>query len=253
MNTSKPLPPNSNPSFVADYALASVYAAHRSNYDEGPAPASIAGVCLHTPEEDADDTESTPVYFAGANRQASVNYYMDSDGDVIQCVSEADMPYANGVVGKPYPAWADPNQNLNWQTVSIEIEGRAANIQDTLVIGGPQWNGLVALICDRCTFYNIPMDREHIIGHYQVSTARTDPGAHFPWADLMTALAQEDSVTTEEQRKLDDREARVVLDWLGVQHYNYRLNRDTSMLVVYDPVGGAAVATIPIPSFPPTV
>lgn len=187
------LPPNDNPSFAPDYASAICYPAHPTNYARGaPLAASMGGFCLHTAEEDADDIEVTPRWFAQDHgdpaRAGSTTYYVDSDGDVYQCVSEDWMHFGNGVKGKPWPAWADPNINLNWQTISIEIEGRAANIEETLIIGGPQWLSLVALIRDRAGFYRIPLDREHVIGHYEVSNERSDPGVGFPWDALMRDL-----------------------------------------------------------------
>lgn len=247
-----PLSVNNNPTFAADYHGAIVYPAHPSNY--GMLAMNPLGICLHTPEEEADDNEVTPVWFSqdhnDPNKASSTTYYQDSDGDVYQCVSEQWMHFGNGVVGKPYPAWANPNINLNRQTLSIEIEGKAATIQDTLVIGGPQWLSLVALIRDRCAAYNIPMDRAHIFGHDKVSNQRTDPGALFPWADLMTALAQEDQLTAEEQRLLEDREGRVAVDWLLTKHFNTRLTPDRSHVIFYDPVSGVIAASLPAPSLP---
>lgn len=186
--------------FIADYPGAIVFPAHPTNYyrpNEAPqfhAPNWPRGWVLHTPEEPADDNESTPAFFAAPNRSASTHYYMDSDGDVYQLVPENCAAIANGVIGKPYPAWADPAHSLNWQALSVEIEGFAATIQHTLIRGGPQWRGLVALIRDRARAYAIPLDREHIIGHYQVSNQRSDPGAWFPWVALMEDLqaAEED-------------------------------------------------------------
>lgn len=193
---SRPLPPNPNPTFAPDYPGAFVYPAHPTNYwtpetrplEYNGQPNQPRAIVLHTPEEDADDWESTPLYFAGANRRASTTWYVDNDGDVIQCVSAAWMAIANGLRGKPFPTWADPSASLNWQTESIEIEGRAGSIQRTLVRGGVQWRSLLDLIRHRCRANGIPIDRDHIVGHYQLSNERTDPGTAFPWDALMEDL-----------------------------------------------------------------
>lgn len=166
-----------------DYPLAISYPAHETNYRSGPN--TPRGFVNHTPEEPADDRPYTPEFFAEPNRDASTTYFVAFTGRVYQCVRESEMAIANGVIGKSYPAWADSTRSLNRQTISVEIEGYAASIQDTLKVGGLQWRALVALIRHRCTYHRIPLDREHIIGHYQVASNRSDPGATFPWEALI--------------------------------------------------------------------
>lgn len=179
---------------MTDYPGAIWYPAHPSNYyrpQEAPffhAPNSPKGMVLHTPEEPADAVESTPAFFAQPGRAASTHYYLDNDGDIYQLVDERNAAIANGVVGKPYPRWADPSHSLNWQSLSVEIEGFADTIHTTLIRGQAQWQGLLALIRHRCAAYSIPLTRERIIGHYEVSNQRRDPGLLFPWGALMFDL-----------------------------------------------------------------
>lgn len=171
---------------TVDYPGAIWIPAHPTNWRTYPN--TPQGWVLHTPEEAADNNEVTPYYFQTPNLSASTHYYLDNDGDVYQMVPEKYSPIANGVKGKPYPSWANPNINLNSQSLNVEIEGRAASIGQTMPVGGVQFNALVKLIKHRCAAYGIPLDREHIIGHYQVSNDRSDPGATFPWAALMAEL-----------------------------------------------------------------
>lgn len=180
--------------FTADYPGAIVFPCHPTN-QLGP-PNAPKGWCLHTPEEPADGYPSTPHWFAQEHpdRAGSTHYFVSYTGEIYQCVSEASAPIANGVLGKPYPAWADPRVSLNRQTLSVEIEGYAANIRETLVVGSVQWDALVRLVKNRATAYGIPLDREHIIGHYEVSIDRSDPGAGFPWDALIAALNEEDDM-----------------------------------------------------------
>src|SRR3990167_2318911 len=130
--------------------------------------------CLHTPEEPPDNVPSTPYYFAGTDRDASTTYFVSCLGLVFQCVPELEGAYANAVEGKPYPAWADSKINLNLQTLSIEIEGYAATIHQTMPRGSPQWRALVNLMAHRCKALNIPPGRT--FGHKDVSIYRSDPG-----------------------------------------------------------------------------
>lgn len=165
--------------FTPDSSLVThVVPAHPTNiYDpanHGGVPNHPRGLVLHTPQEPADDYESTPVYFSQPNRQASTHYYADNDGDIFQMVPERFGAIANGLRNKPRPAWADPNTSLNWQTLSIEIEGYAATINNTVTLA--QTLTVARWIADCARRYRIPVDRQHIIGHYEVADNRSDPG-----------------------------------------------------------------------------
>jgi hypothetical protein len=56
----------------------------------------------------------------------------------------------------------------------VEIEGYAATIAQT--ISPAQKTALLDLIQHRCAAHGIPIDRPHIIGHYEVANNRSDPG-----------------------------------------------------------------------------
>lgn len=142
--------------------------------NHGGIPNKPRGLVLHTPQEPSDDYESTPVYFSQPNRSASTHFYSDNDGDLFQLVPEHFGAIANGLRNKPRPAWADPNTSLNWQTLSIEIEGYAATIGQTLT--ARQRATVVAWIVDCAQRHAIPIDRAHVIGHYEVADNRSDPG-----------------------------------------------------------------------------
>lgn len=133
-------------------------------------------IVLHTPEEPSDDNETTPWYFQKENLGASTHYYSDSDGDWYQMVPEFMGAIANGVRGKPYPVDTNPNISLNYQSVSVEIEGYAATIHLTCPRGGVQWNAVVSWVLWESETHSIPLDREHVIGHYEVANNRSDPG-----------------------------------------------------------------------------
>ncbi len=171
--------------FTADFAGAIVIEAAKYGYNGKPGienKPKAAG--LHTPEETADDVATTPTYFHNLfNRNASTTYFTAhvphpgplGPTHVFQMVPELAGAYGNAVEGKPYPEWADPNVNLNLQSISIEIEGRAHNIHLTMPRGGAQWNGTAALLADiwRRRPAVLPANT---FGHYEVSNRRTDPG-----------------------------------------------------------------------------
>jgi N-acetyl-anhydromuramyl-L-alanine amidase AmpD len=192
--------------FAPQYPGAIVVPCNASNcyqpQNHGGVPNKPRGIVLHTPEERADNIEVTPYYFQNAGLDASTHYYLDNDGDWYQMVPESFGAIANGLNGKPLPSWALANTSLNWQTLSVEIEGYAHSIHETMPVGGVQFNSLAAWITHRAQAHGIPLDREHIVGHYQVADNRSDPGAKFPWAALMVAL-QEDAMTPQEKAALD--------------------------------------------------
>ncbi|PZR99199.1 MAG: hypothetical protein DLM69_07625, partial [Candidatus Chloroheliales bacterium] len=110
---------------------------------------------------------------------ASVHYILrSSDGDITQMVREVNA------------AWHAGNLSYNRRSIGIEHEGyanAAANwYTDTMLTASAK------LVADICRRYNIPIDRDHIIGHYQVpdpyhaglfggESHHTDPGAGWPW------------------------------------------------------------------------
>lgn len=167
--------------FVANYPDAIVVPAHPSNLMRDRVTGAIKPInrpralVIHTPEEPSDDFESTPRYFATANRNASTHYYADSDGDIYQMVPEDYGAVANGLRGKPAPAWSD-GTSLNYQTLSIEVEGYAAAMHRTCPPGSRQWNSVRTWIVSRALIYRISIRRERVIGHYEVADNHTDPG-----------------------------------------------------------------------------
>lgn len=57
-----------------------------------------------------------------------------------------------------------------------------------------QINSLIELVSGIVSRYDIPVNREHIIGHYRVETdasIRTDPGPLFPWEEFMNGIEKE--------------------------------------------------------------
>lgn len=173
--------------------------------------------CLHTPEEPAGDNyPGTPIWFAKPNVGGSTHYFVEAIEDpnrtgyckVYQCVPETHGAIANGkTADKPWPSWADRSTSLNWQTLSVEIEGYAATIHETLT--PMQLGTVVDLIKHRAAAHGFPTDREHVFGHYEVSSNRTDPGARFPWDELMRLLNEPE----EEEEPMYTRSNGIAAGW----------------------------------------
>src|SRR3990167_7703972 len=196
--------------FTADYPGALVVEARNYGYVVGGKHLTNnpKAFCLHTPEEPPDNVPSTPYYFASTDRDASTTYFVSYLGFVFQMVPESEGAYGNAVDGKPYPAWADSTVNLNLQTLSVEIEGYAATIHQTMPRGSPQWKALVNLMAHRCKARNIPPGRT--FGHYAVSIYRSDPGQlNIPLLVTDVIAAMEEPMTPQEKTEFAALKARV--------------------------------------------
>ncbi|EYT78913.1 amidase [Streptomyces sp. Tu 6176] len=141
--------------------------ASSSNYtaSDRPTSYSLDRVIIHVTQE---TYANTLAIFQNPQKKVSAHYLVrSSDGHVAQCVREADI------------AWHAGNWDYNTHSIGIEHEGwvdQPAYFTDALY---EQSARLTAAICDR---HQIPKDRSHIIGHYEVpGTDHTDPGPHWDW------------------------------------------------------------------------
>lgn len=103
-------------------------------------------------------------WFSTPNSQASAHYGVSLDGTKVnQYVQETKMAWTNGRVNNPTFKLYKPGINPNKYTISIENEG-----QDLAAAPETQLVTLTALIKEVAARWNIPLDRDHIIGHFQV-------------------------------------------------------------------------------------
>lgn len=96
--------------------------------------------------------------FNTVGQQASSNYGVKLDGGIIAFLEEYYVPYTNG------------NYKSNQESITIEHEDKGD-------YNGPRTPELYAtsakLVKDICNFYNLPIDREHIKKHSEVSDKPT--------------------------------------------------------------------------------
>lgn len=191
----KELPMTVAPDIPADFPATTYWVpAHASN--QWPAPhygmlrTNIKGLCFHTPEEPADDRESTPVYFGLATSNASTHYYADDDGDLYQMVLDKDFPWAQGTRSVdaiiPRPKYYMPKDvSYNAIYLSIEVEGFAASIGRTMFEGSLQFETVCQWAALKAREYVIPINRQRFVGHNELNKQKHDPGVQFPWDALM--------------------------------------------------------------------
>ncbi|TME25086.1 MAG: N-acetylmuramoyl-L-alanine amidase [Chloroflexi bacterium] len=141
--------------------------ASSANFTVGRAGYKIAGVIIHTIVGSLASCDAT---FMNPARGASAHYGVACDGSVVhQYVNEANTAWH---CGRYYPDAGNPLANVN--TVGIEHcdDGRPFSPRpDGLYVCSGQ---LVREICQR---YGIPIDRQHIRRHSEVSVLATScPG-----------------------------------------------------------------------------
>jgi N-acetyl-anhydromuramyl-L-alanine amidase AmpD len=136
----------------------------------------------------------------GTANPVSAHYVIGQDGAIVQCVSEADGAWANGVVEAGHDAWWSETDDPNPNDVTISIEHCKPATDNSDPLTPAQQASSFALIKDICERNEIPMRLADanggIIGHYSIapiSRARC-PGT-YPWVSLWQYLSGEETMT----------------------------------------------------------
>lgn len=132
--------------------------------------------------------------------EISVHYIIERNG-TIRCYIPEDRVAWHAGKG----AWGEDakyTNNMNQYAIGIELaaigsqedmsiyltgEEYAALDQSLLGFTQEQYEALKSLVEDICGRYGIPMDREHVIGHEEYASRKTDPGELFDWEQLIPA------------------------------------------------------------------
>lgn len=119
----------------------------------------------------AGSLAGTDSWFAAPESQVSSHYGIGFNGEVHQYVQENDTAWCNGRVDNPTSkiVLSRPGVNPNKYTLSIENEG-----QDLSIVHEAQINAIVELVKAMATKWSIPIDRDHIIGHYEIYSKKPD-------------------------------------------------------------------------------
>lgn len=136
--------------------------------------------------------ESADSWFKNLASEASAHFGVALDGRVWQWIKTKDSAWANGITNKSDLGvdWLQKalkaGINPNLLTVSIEHEGYSGQ-----AMPDKQFQATLKLHKWLIAQYNIPIDREHITGHYQYDNVdrHNCPGSGFPWGRLMAELS----------------------------------------------------------------
>lgn len=133
------------------------------------------------------------------DNQVSTHYIIDREGNIYCYVPEDLVAYHAG-----YGSWGTDPKYTDWMNdfaIGIEILGIGTQQEmrqylsastywslDPSFIGytDAQYEALNKLVRDICERNNIPMDREHIIGHSEYSPQKVDPGSLLDWDKVLS-------------------------------------------------------------------
>ena len=163
---------------ASDYPGAAWRQAALCNYTNSNREVShdIRKIVIHVAQ---GSSSATIGWFKNCAAEASAHFVVGTRGEVAQCVRDVDIAWHAG--------WWKTNKH----SIGIEHAGYVNN---------PDWftqrmyRASARLSARCCKKYRIPMDRKHIIGHYQVpgcpssgggASCHTDPGRYWNWKKYM--------------------------------------------------------------------
>lgn len=116
-------------------------------------------------------------WLQGLNPASSVssNYYIAPSGEVHRLVSDENSAWHAGTVVTPTARLLKKDAsgkitNPNFYTIGIEV-----SIRPPATYTPAQWNSLKALIKELSVKQNIPIDRDHVIAHYEIRAGKSCP------------------------------------------------------------------------------
>lgn len=127
----------------------------------------------------------TDTWFLNPANEVSSHYGIGKNGEIHQYVNEVDSAWHAGRVDKSVWKGIRPGVNPNYYTIGIEHEGK----QDDVWTDAMKQSS-AALIHDICTRWQIPIDRSHVIGHFEIFSKKPNcPAANKQILDDLVALA----------------------------------------------------------------
>ncbi|QES51840.1 N-acetylmuramoyl-L-alanine amidase [Streptomyces venezuelae] len=159
-----------HPDRSVDYAPAVWVEASESNYVTSDRPESypIKYVIIHL------TTDILPIMlskFKDPAERVSAHYVISAAGTrIAQCVRERDVAWHSGSI------W------YNYRSIGIEHEGWT----DQPVYTDTMYEASAVLTATICAKYEVPADRDHILGHIEVPhSTHEDPGPVWDWDKYM--------------------------------------------------------------------
>ncbi len=121
--------------------------------------------------------------------EASAHYLITRAGEIYQLVRDDNTAWHAGIVNRPnWALYSSIGFNPNRWTIGIEHEDYDGDGE--LGLTEVQYRASLWLHQQLVARYGIPIDTEHIVGHYRVDSVNRPncPGPDFPWARLFNDL-----------------------------------------------------------------
>ena len=133
------------------------------------------------------------------NDDVSVHYILDREGNVHCYIPEDRVAWHTGK-----GTWKDNEKYenaMNQYAIGIELVGIGSQEDMSIYLSKAQYNAiddslkgftdaqyasLQELVAYLCQKYDIPMDRDHIIGHDEYASRKNDPGQLFDWSQIIS-------------------------------------------------------------------
>jgi len=198
-----------------------IHWASSPNYTSGRRGRKIIAIVNHIT---AGLMPGTLNWLQNPTAMASTHYLVTKAGVVYQLVKDEDTAWHAGIVSKPSWSLYD-GSNPNYYTLGIEHEALAGeSLTET------QYQATLELHLMLIKKHNIPLDRNHIIGHYLLDgvNRKNDPGPGFPWKRLLNDLVMPNTT---------DNSTKIIID-TGNNSINGFLHEDRA----YGPVREIATA-----------
>ncbi len=127
----------------------------------------------------------TDSWFGNTTSQVSAHYGIGKNGEVHQYVQEIDSAWHAGRVDAPIWKLIKQNINPNLYTIGIEHEGKPDDVWTDAMK-----QSSATLIRDICQRWQIPIDRDHVVGHFEIFSKKPNcPASNKKILDELVALA----------------------------------------------------------------
>jgi N-acetylmuramoyl-L-alanine amidase len=153
------------------------------NFTSGRKNYQPIAIVIHIMEGSLSGTDS---WFMSPTSQVSAHYGIGINGEVHQYVAETDSAWHAGRVNAPtwpliMPAGSGSYINPNYYTIGIEHEG-----DENTIWSDATYQSSSAMISDIAKRWNIPIDRQHIVGHHEIYSLKACPGIKVDFNKLIT-------------------------------------------------------------------
>ena len=164
----------------------------------------IKYICIHIMDGTLTGTDA---HFADPYSQVSANYGVGLNGEIHQYVSDDKMAWANGGVKNPTARIVKENSAVNQNKISLSIECEGNDLANA---PESQLTILISLIKELAIKYSISLDREHIIGHREITTNKPNcPSSTNLPLDKMVQRCQGGNVAKQLIQEIEERVSKL--------------------------------------------